>query len=79
MIDQILEESFYKLEREVDPEYFDDPELVAYVKRNLPEKQYAEFEAMMNHFAGEVSFYWYRKGFHAAQRLLKEMLLGDEK
>lgn len=78
MIERILEESFYDLERTDNLEYFSESEFETYMKTILPEDDYAKFEGLLNDFASEISRYWYRKGFNAARSIIKEMLLSAE-
>ena len=78
MIEMILEESFYSLERSDNLEYFNESEFIAYMKKILSEEEYAEFERLLNNFASEISRYWYQKGFHAARDIMREMLLTGE-
>lgn len=62
VIEELFNDSFFEQEKNDPLPYFVDCELIDFARKELPQKEYMEFEELLNRFAAEVSYYWFNKG-----------------
>lgn len=74
MTDDFFDESFFEQEKNDPLPYFVDCELIDFARKELPQKEYMEFEELLNHFAAEVSYYWFNKGVRTMRSMVSELL-----
>lgn len=73
MIDEFFNKSFFEQEKHDPLPYLADCELIDFVRKELPQKEYMEFEELLNQFAGEVSYYWFDKGVKTMRSMVSEL------
>lgn len=78
MIEELFDESFFEQEKNDPLPYFVDCELIDFARKELPQKEYMEFEELLNHFAAEVSNYWFHKGAATMRSMVSELLHVEE-
>lgn len=78
MIDEFFDESFFEQEKSDPLPYFVDCELIDFAHKELPQKEYMEFEELLNQFASEVSYYWFSKGANTMRSMVSDILHMEE-
>lgn len=78
MIDELFDESFFEQEKNDPLPYFVDCELIDFARKELAQNEYMIFEELLNHFAAEVSYYWFNKGASTMRSMISELLHVEE-
>ena len=78
MINEVFDDYFFEQEKNDPLPYFVDCELINFARKELPQKEYMEFGELLNHFASEVSYYWFNKGADAMCSIISELLHTEE-
>lgn len=78
MIDKLFDEYFFEQEKKDPLPYFVDCELIDFARKELAQNEYMIFEELLNHFAAEVSYYWFNRGARTMRSMVSELLHVEE-